>query len=199
VSYIYARAPAIWIFHSQCHENIQGHKVQLSLIIDSALDNSCGQLHASATLLPGRNQYTHWIGACVISRATMGDIASCIIYFCPLVYSDSIWQHINSKFVVQCEDMVYIASQKSLCICTPLIGNIPQNELSCVFANRSGRHVHLYKHMAVILGVTWVGEKCVVLCCVVLWTEFCAKSAGGTVTLYKQCGGLTRQCFSWSL
>jgi hypothetical protein len=54
---------------------------------------------------------------------------------------------------MQCEDMVYSASQKSLCISTLSIKNIPQNELSCVFANRSG------KHMAVILAVTWVGMR----------------------------------------
>lgn len=80
---------------------------------------------------------------------------------------------------MQCEDKLYSVSQKSLCICTPLIRNIAQNELSCVFANRSG------KHMAVIRAVTWVGRRnvlCYGLC-------ICAKSAGGTVPLYKQCGG----------
>lgn len=41
-----------------------------------------------------------------------------------------------------CEDMIHSVSQKSLCIYTA-IRNIPQIELSCVFANKT-MHVHTY-------------------------------------------------------
>jgi len=77
--------------------------------------------------------------------------------------------------------MMYSASQKSLCICTLLIRNIPQNELSCVFANRSGKHMHLSKHMAVILAVAWVGMRNVLF----YGLNLC--SLQKAVTLYKQC------------
>jgi hypothetical protein len=184
----YKISPGWSVLHvcqSSCHLNIllsvpwkhTGPKVQLSLILNSALDNSCGQLHASSTLLPGRNQYMHWNGACVISRAILGDV---LFIFRPSLYSD-IWQYINSRFVVQCEDVMYSASQKSLCICTQLIRNIPQNELSCVFTNTSGKHLQLYKHMAIILAVTWVGMRNV-LCCVVDF-EF-AESLQEALSLY---------------
>jgi hypothetical protein len=112
---MYARAPASWIiftfiamktyramkysFHSQC--------------LHYALDNSCHQLHASATFLLRRNRYTHWIVACVISRASLGDVASCILYFLSI---SIFWQYMTAykpqvcravwRYDVQCEPKV---------------------------------------------------------------------------------------------
>jgi len=114
----------LYVCQSSCHlnsslsvtvtENIQGSKVQLSLILNSALDNSCVQLHASATVLPGRNWYTHCIGgARVISRAAVGDVASCILYFSSI---NIFWQYMTAykqhfchavwRYDVQCEPKV---------------------------------------------------------------------------------------------
>lgn len=137
----------------------------------------------------------HWIGgACVISRAAVGDVASCILYFSSI---SIFWQYMTAYKQQVCHAVwrCTVWAKSHFCICTPLIRNITQNELSCVFANRSGKHMHLYKHMAVIRAVTWVGTRNVL--CYGFW--ICPKSAGGTVTSYKHCEGLIRQCLSQGL
>lgn len=42
----------------------------------------------------------------------------------------------DSRFVVQCEDMIYTVSQKLLGTYTAFIWNIPHTDLSHIFANK---------------------------------------------------------------
>jgi hypothetical protein len=191
---MYARTPTIWIFHCQCHENIQGSKIQLSLILNSALDNSSGQLHASATLPPGRNWYTHWIGASVISRATMGNVASCILYFSSI---SIFWQYMTAykqqvcramwRYDVQCEPKVtlhlYSVNQEHssewivMCLCKQIRqAHASLQAYGCNTRCNLGRY-----------------EKCVVL-----WTLNLCKVCRRHSHFIRTMWGLTRQCFSWT-
>jgi hypothetical protein len=191
---MYARAPANWIFHCQCHEYIQGCTIQLSLIFNSALDNSCGQLHASSTLLPGRKWYMHWIGACVISRASMGDVASCILYFSSI---SIFWQYMTAykqqvccavwRYDVQCKPKV-----------TLHLNSVNQKRSSewivmCLCKQIGQAHASLQAHGCNTCCNLGRYEKCVVL-----WTlnlrKVCRRQS-----LYINSVGLTRQCFSQSL
>jgi len=44
-------------------------------------------------------------------------------------------------------NIIYWGCQKSFCIYTAFVRNIPQTELLRVFSNRSSMYVHLYKHI----------------------------------------------------
>jgi len=70
---------------------------------NSATDTIFDQLHASAALPSGNNPFTHSVRESVVSRPSLDNLASCILYFS---FVSIFWQ------VFYCQLMCWVCWQK---------------------------------------------------------------------------------------